>query len=225
MGTFSDGSQQDLTASVSWSSASTAVATVSPAGLGTSVSGGTSLVTATLGGINGTTLLTVTPAAVVSIVVSPGNEGIPLGFDQAFTAQGTFTDASTQDVTNSAHWSSLAPGVATISDSPGTNGVATGVGAGNTAIMATLGSASGTANLTVTTAIMAAIQVNPVSPSIVSGGNKEQFTATGIYTDGSSADITSSVTWSSSNATVATISNAAGSNGLATSAVSGATRI
>jgi len=223
-GTFTDGSQQDLTNSATWSSGSVAVATVSPTGLATSVSVGTALITATLATIQGSTLLTVTPAAVVSIAVNPATAAVPLGINQAFTAQGTFTDGTIQDVTNSAHWSSSAPDVATVSNSPGASGLATSLGSGSTMITATLTSVPGTASLTVTTAVLAAIEISPPSPSVVPGGTI-QFTATGIFTDGSSADVTASVTWASSTATVATISNFAGSQGLATGTGAGTTRI
>lgn len=43
-----------------------------------------------------------------------------------------------------------------------------------------------------------------------------QFAATGRYSDGSSKDLTQSVTWSSSNTSVAAISNDVGSQGMAT---------
>jgi hypothetical protein len=76
----------------------------------------------------------------------------------------------------------------------------------------------------VSSAILAAIVVNPQNPSISIGG-QEQFVATGLYTDGTSADVTSAVTWASSAATVATIGNANGAQGLATSAGSGTTVI
>jgi trimeric autotransporter adhesin len=223
-GTFTDGSTQDLTTSATWSSGNAAVATMSSSALATSLAIGTSTITATLGGIPGSTLLTVTPASVVSITVSPATAAIPLGLTQAFTALGAFTDGSTQDVTNSAHWSSSVPSVATVSNTAGINGVATSTGSGSTVITATSGSVAGSRNLTVTTAVLAAIEVSPQSPSIAIGG-VEQFTATGLYTDGTTSNITTSVAWASSSAIVATISNASGSQGLATSAGLGTTRI
>jgi hypothetical protein len=223
-GTFTDGSTQDLTTSVTWVSSNTMVATVSSSALGSSLATGTATITATLGGIGGSTLLTVTPASVVSIVVSPATAAIPLGMNQTFTAVGTFTDGSTQDITNSVHWSSSVPNVATVSNTSGSSGMATSSGSGSAVIRARSGTVTGSGNLTVTNAILAAIEVNPQSPSIPIGGS-QQFTATGLYTDGSSANITTSVTWASSSATVATIGNTSGSIGLATSASSGTTII
>jgi phospholipase C len=223
-GTFTDGSTEDLTTSATWRSGNAAVATVISTAQATSVAIGTALITATLGGVSGSTLLTVTPASVVSIAVNPATAAIPLGLNQAFTALGTFSDGSTQDVTDSAHWSSSVPGVATVSNTPGSNGVATSSGSGATVLSATLGGVAGSGSLTVTTALLATIEITPQSPSTPIGGT-EQFTATGLYTDGSTPNITTTATWASSSATVATISNASGSQGLATSAGSGTAEI
>jgi hypothetical protein len=56
-------------------------------------------------------------------------------------------------------------------------------------------------------------------------GYNQQFIATGTFSDNSTQDITTSVTWSSSNTSVATISNTAGSNGLAAAVGSGSATI
>ena len=69
------------------------------------------------------------------------------------------------------------------------------------------------------------ITINQANASTVLGGGGLQFTATGTYSDSSTVDLTSSVVWSSSDATVATISNAAGSNGKATALAGGTTLI
>src|SRR5262249_49652138 len=53
---------------------------------------------------------------------------------------------------------------------------------------------------------LATIQISPRN-STVGVGSKLQFSASGMYDDGSSGDITSSVQWTSSDATLASISN------------------
>ena len=53
----------------------------------------------------------------------------------------------------------------------------------------------------------------------------QQFTAIGTYTDNSTANITSSVTWSSSASGVATISNVVASQGVATAVATGQSTI
>lgn len=51
-------------------------------------------------------------------------------------------------------------------------------------------------------------------------GATVQFSAVGTYSDGTSGNITTQVTWYSSNTSIASISNSAGSNGLATASSS-----
>lgn len=67
---------------------------------------------------------------------------------------------------------------------------------------------------------LTSIAVTPANSSINSGAT-QQFVAVGTYTDGSTADVTSEVTWTSSNAGVATISSA----GVATGVAGGSTSI
>jgi hypothetical protein len=87
-----------------------------------------------------------------------------------------------------------------------------------------LGTVFGSTTLTVSAATLVSIGVTPTNPSIAKG-TRQQFTATGIYTDNSIKDLTAAVTWSSSDTTVAAVSNAAGSQGLATAVGSGSTFI
>ena len=72
--------------------------------------------------------------------------------------------------------------------------------------------------------VLISIAVTPANP-LVTAGATEQFTATGTFTGGRTQDVTQSVTWSSSAATVATISNTNGSRGLATTLAAGTTTI
>jgi hypothetical protein len=59
-GNYSNGTQLNLTASATWTSSSPSVATISATGLATAVALGQTTIQATAGGINGSTLLTVT---------------------------------------------------------------------------------------------------------------------------------------------------------------------
>jgi len=227
-GTYTAGPTQDLTKSVTWTSSTPAVATISNAvgfnGLATSVAAGITTITATSGTISGATTLTVTPAALVSITVTPVNPSIALGVNQQFIATGIYANSTTQDLTSSVTWTSSAPAIATISNAAGSNGLATSLSAGITTITATFGAITGKTTLTVTTATLVSIAVTPANPSIARG-TKQQFIARGTYTDGTTKILTSTVTWTSLTPTVATISNAAGSNGLATSLLAGTTTI
>ncbi len=149
--------------------------------------------------------------APTSIAVTPAIPSVAKGLTQQFTATGTYADGSTADLTNLVTWASATPSVATISST----GLAQSLATGTTNITATLGSVtSPTDTLTVTAAVLTSIAVAPASPSVAKG-LAQQFTATGTYTDGSTANLTSQVTWASATTSVATVSNASGSQGLA----------
>ena len=106
-GAFGDGSTGDLTASVAWASSNPLVATINTGGLATGVGVGTADITATSNGLtSNTATLTVTPADLVSIAVTPEAASIPVGANQQFTAVGSFSDGSTADVTAAATWES-----------------------------------------------------------------------------------------------------------------------
>ena len=220
-GTYSDNSTQNITTSVIWSSSAPSVATVSNAagsiGQAVPAAVGSTTITATSGSISGSTILTVTSATLVSITVTPINSSIAVGTNEQFTAIGTYSNNSTQNITTSVTWSSSNPSVATISSS----GNATAVAAGIATITATYGrSIAGSAALTVNPPTLVSIAVTAASSSIAVGAT-DQFTATGTYSNNSTQNITTSVTWSSSNPSVATIS----SSGNATAVAAGTTTI
>ena len=74
MGTFSNNTTQDITSLVTWASATPAVATINAAGVATGVTVGTSSISATMNGVTGSTVLTVTPApTLTSIMVMPAS--------------------------------------------------------------------------------------------------------------------------------------------------------
>ncbi len=227
-GIYDNEKTQDLTTQVTWSSSDTAVATISNTngskGEATGREEGTTTITATLDDVSGSTTLTVTPAELFSIDVTPTNPSIAAGTKINFQATGNFTDGSTQDLTEQVTWSSSNTAVATISNASGSKGEATGRNEGITTITATLDDVSGSTTLTVTPAELLTIEVTPADPSIALG-TTQAFTATGTFTDGSTQNLTDQVTWSSSNTAVATISNAIGSKGVATGASEGMTTI
>ena len=78
---------------------------------------------------------------------------------------------------------------------------------------ATSGDISGNTTLTVTVAVLQSFVVTPFAVNLPAGVS-QQFKATGTFSDNSVQDITSQVTWASSQPTAATVSNAAGSVGL-----------
>jgi hypothetical protein len=162
----------------------------------------------------------VTPAVLQSITITPANPSIPIGEVQPFTAIGTFSDNSTHDLTSQVTWASANTSVATISNASISAGVATGLATGTSTISATFAGISGMTGLTVTPVKLEMIMLTPLATS-VTAGQTVPFMAMGMYSDNSMKDFTSQVTWASSLTSVATISNAVGSQGLATGVAAG----
>jgi 6-phosphogluconolactonase (cycloisomerase 2 family) len=211
-GHYSDSSTQNITTSVTWSATNgTGSASIgSTTGLATTSGGsqGTVTITAVLGAINGNTTLTVLAPALLSISVTPSAPSVALGNSQQFTATGTYSDGSHQDITGSVAWSATnGTGSASINSSSGLASTSGG-SQGTVTLTATSGAMSGNATLTVTAPLLVSIAVTPSTPSVPLG-NTQQFTATGTYSDGSNQNITASVTWAATNGTgSATINNA-----------------
>ena len=206
-GTLSDNSTEILTSGVTWKSSDTTWATINSSGLATAVSPGPVTISATVGGITGSTGLTVTAATLVSIAVTPSNTSLAVGKTEQFTATGTLSDNSTEILTSGVTWKSSDTTWATINSS----GLATAVSPGPVTISATVGGITGSTGLTVTSATLVSIAVTPSNTSLAVG-KTEQFTATGTLSDNSTEILTSGVTWKSSDTTWATIN----SSGLAT---------
>jgi uncharacterized protein YjdB len=212
---YSDGSIQDLVTGVQWTSSNTTAATIDGNGLATTLAAGETTITATVGSFTDSSVITVVPAHLQSITLSPTNVTMPASTLQQFTAVGNFDDGSTQ-VLVSAAWLSSAPGVLTIDG----NGLGTAVAAGTATVSVTSGSVSASTSVTVSNATLVTLAIEPSNSSMPVGATK-QFKATGTFSDNSTQDMTQLVLWSSSSPGVATITNLA----LATSLSTGSTTI
>ena len=142
---------------------------------------------------------------------------LPVGGTQLFTATATYSDGSTRDVSKSTVWSSGLVGVGTIAP---TTGLATGVLSGTTVITANFGGKTSTSLLAVTTANLFSVIVSPATTTVPVNGT-QQYQATATYTDATTRDVTSTVTWASGSTSVATIA----STGVARGASSGTASI
>ncbi|MEK7353891.1 MAG: Ig-like domain-containing protein, partial [Chloroflexota bacterium] len=203
IGTYSDLTTANLTASANWTSSNTTVAVINSAGLATSVAQGTTVITATWGSVSGSASLTVTaPIMIYGITVTPSFASIPLGLTQQFTATGTYDNGSTANLTHMVAWSSSSPGVATITSA----GLASSVTQGAATITATLIGLTGSATLTVTAPNLISLTVSPATAT-VTAGSTANFTSTGNFTNGL-ADITVTATWTSSDPSIASIETA-----------------
>ncbi len=149
----------------------------------------------------------------ITVGASNGSPFVNVGATLQMMATGTFNDGSTGTIT--ATWSSSAINIASVNAS---TGVVTGVTPGTATITATSSGITGTAGVTVCGAITA-ITISPLSQTDPLGQMTQQFTAK----DQGGNDITSSVTWSSTNTGVAAFTS--GTSGLANLVGKGQTTI
>ncbi|MGD0212926.1 MAG: Ig-like domain-containing protein [Terriglobales bacterium] len=219
-GTFSDGSTQNITTAVTWASSDPDVASISSYGQVTGQSPGTATITGQLGSVSGTGSVVVESSALTSVQVSPASAVVAEQTGVQFNAIGVFADGSTENLTNSVSWTSSPISVATVSDTAGTSGLATGIAPGTATITALFAGEVGTASLTVTNAVLTSIAVSPSDASVALGGS-QQFAAIGNFSDGTTENLTTQATWTSSTTNVATIDG----RGLASAAGTGATTI
>jgi uncharacterized protein YjdB len=211
-GSYSDGTNAVITNTVAWTSGTTTVGTVQPSGIATGVSGGSTIITASLAGKSGTATFNVTPAnTLVSIAVTPAIPSIVVGATQPFVATGTFSNGTSADITSTVTWTSASPLIGSILPS----GVATGIAAGSSTITASLSGKTGTATLNVTAiATLASIAVTPATAGVLVGGT-QNFVATGTFTDGTTANISNTAAWSSGTPSVGTVSSTGTAIGVA----------
>lgn len=199
---------------VTWVSSNNSVATVSATGDVTAVALGTATITATSEGKTGTATVTVAPAAVGSVTVSPATASVIVGQTTNLTA--TVKDANGAVLTGrTVTWTSSNTAIATVS----ATGVATGVAVGSATITATSEGKSGTAAVTVVPVPVGSVTVSPATANVTQGLTT-QLTAT--VKDVNGVVLTDRVvTWTSSDATKATVS----STGLVTGVAAGVVTI
>jgi hypothetical protein len=162
------GSGQATTITTGWTSACSPVTVASSNGWNTNFD---NLVINYVGG---------STATLKSIAVTPANPSIQAGSTQQFTATGTYSDGSTQNITTQVNWSSSNTGVATINSS----GLASAIAGGSSTIAAAESSISGSTTLTVqpvalvitTTSLPNGIQNQPYSATLAATGGTAPYT-------------------------------------------------
>jgi uncharacterized protein YjdB len=229
-GKFSDGTNQDISASVTWSSDNLNIAAFgtpgSSAGVVKGVATGSANITAlfSFGGTSktDTTKLTVSSASLSSISINPTSALLAPGSTLQVNAKGTWTNGSSQNINVYVNWSSSDKTVASV----GISGSTTGQQAGVATITATVPntSLSATSHLIVEGSNLVSIKITPQNlklPATI----ETQLKATGTFSDGQQLDLTSAVTWTSSTPSVATVSNASTSQGVATGVSTGTSTV
>ena len=230
-GTFSDGSSQDLTESVAWSSSEPTVATVTTTGPGgglvKALAEGTTEISATFDALGAALTLQVSAARLTDLAVSSVGDSasLALGTTMQLLATGTYTDGSTQDLTSQVIWDSSKTTVATIDQNAGTIGRLSSVGTGSATVTAVHGSSTSPGfQVTVTDATLKSLAISPANPAL-SVGQSLPLSASGDFSNGTSQDLTRDVAWSSDDPDIATVSLSPGFEGIVTGVAVGTVKI
>lgn len=148
-GTYDDGSSQNITAQVLWSSDDTSVATVNTGGLVTGVlAPGMANISASLDALSNSAAVNVVLTGVTAIAITPKQANVKQGGTQNFTCAATVTGQSAPvDITAGASW--------TTSDTTGNINISNGANPAvlNVGSTATLGPLTVTATYTVGTTV------------------------------------------------------------------------
>ena len=177
---------------VTWTTSDATVATVSN-GVVTAKKIGTATITAKAGDKTASCTITVIPTPVTSVTLSKTSASLKVGETVTLSATVNPSDATDKTVT----WTTSDATVATVS-----NGVVTAKNLGTATITAKAGEKTATCSITVIPTPVTSVTLNKTSASLKVG---ETVTLTATVGPDDATDKT--VTWTSSDATVASVSN------------------
>ncbi len=163
------------------------------AGVAKAIKAGNARLIATLGALKASAQVLVPAASLVKIELSPPILSLGAGATASMSVLGTLSDNTPIDLTAQAAFTSSAPAVVSILPVGQVRALASGVAS----ITATVAGLTSSAEVTVTPAKLTSMTVLP-STAALPIGSKLQFKARGAFDDGSQADISASVVWSSS---------------------------
>ncbi|MFQ2750844.1 Ig-like domain-containing protein [Aeromonas caviae] len=164
--------------------------------------------------------------------ITPAVSSLPVGLSEQLKGEVILSNGQVLDVTadDAVSWRSSDPAVATVSNSGTDKGRVTGVSAGTVTITAS-GEANGqsfsaTAEVTITHAVVAQLQITPAVSSLPVGLS-ERLTGEAILSDGQVLDVTTDdvVSWHSSDPAVATVSSSGTDKGRVTGVSAGTVTI
>jgi len=185
---------------IAWQSSNPAISTVNALGVVTAVARGSATISAIADGKVGGAPVTVATKPIGSVAISPNPASATIG--QSAQLSAVVKDAAGAAlVGRSITWASSNAAVASVSST----GLVSAVGAGSSTISATADGISGQATFTSATVKTASIVISPGSPN-VQVGQDVQLSAT-AYDAAGNVLAARVPAWSSSNPTVATVSN------------------
>ena len=223
---YVSGTTGDITKSVAWTSSDPSVLEVSDdlesKGLVTAVGGGTAQIQAIYEDDESSFEIVVTTISFASYEILPGTLKVPLGGKLSVFFEGTLGDGSDpQDITQDTRWSIDKDYIASISNEEGTKGEILPISIGTANIKALFGNDYLLSVVEVTEAAIVEIEISSSIPNPTCGVNNPNLSAEGKLSDGTTSDITDSVTWSVQSEAFGIIANEPGSEGELTTLAAG----
>ncbi|MBM4781838.1 MAG: hypothetical protein GQE15_29520 [Archangiaceae bacterium] len=202
---LTDGSKLDVTQTAQWSVENpqdiAAVLQLAGPGRALAKAAGSARLKATVGALTGVADVTVRDARLTSLLVTPGMASVPVNGAVQLSATGRFSDGTESDLTRAVAWNSSAPTF--VVDA---SGLAVAKSAGAATLTASLDGQESTAVLTATET--AATQLTFMPGSLTLGiRTSASLRVVATFADGSTSDVTSQSTFSSSAPAIAAVSS------------------
>ena len=150
---------------------------------------------------------TAEPGELIGILVSPENVIVPVGEEVQMIATGLYDNRVTRDITSAVEWSSSDRSTVDVKNDLDSEGVMVGKASGEATVEVEFdGLRSAAVRVTVTSAALVGLSIEPSSVS-VEAGQSIQLSATAAYTDGTRGDASTQVRWITSDGAVAQVSS------------------
>ncbi|MGQ0735910.1 MAG: Ig-like domain-containing protein [Acidobacteriota bacterium] len=198
---YSDGSSQPFTGGVTFGSNNPAIATVDSSGLVTGVDVGQTSINVVPNGFPSIPVpVTVERKTLTSISVSPSAVTfIGPGQTQGLAVTGHYSDSSVSAITSGITFLSSNPAVASVAAGVVTSGVD-----GNASIEVTVAGVA-PVNVPVVVKSLVSLAINPPAFTLIGTNKSRQLTVVGTFSDASTINDPSGVTFQTSDAAVATV--------------------
>jgi len=194
-----DGKRTDVTSLVRWSSTNFLAASAS-GGKVYGIGVGTATIYATLGEMTAAADVGILPITLEALVLRADAEVAHAGAMTAWHVTGRYNDGSTADMTASATWSSSDEAIVAVDEPGQIRAVSTGMAT----ITASAAGRDASAPMLVTNATLTGLRIDAPTTAMTPS-TPVQLVATGLYSDGTTADVTAMVGWYTSDGSVATV--------------------
>jgi uncharacterized protein YjdB len=194
--TYANGKQVKISKGIIWDTSDATVATVANGKI-TALAAGSTDIKATYGESTATTTITV--AAIDTLTITPSKANLIPGDNATLQLNATYVGGKQVKISKGITWETSDSTIATV-----TNGKVTALAAGSTDIKATYGES--TAMTTMSVAAIDTLTITPSNANLIPGDTATlQVNAT--YVGGKQVKISKGITWDTSGATVATVTN------------------